>query len=172
MNIIGCLQLVSGYLFVDVQPKVVHGHKSDIRVRATLHARATVGQFGWRVQCMRLALPGQAAMVCSCHPPSLRWGVRCAFVCGHRCAHTRMVGSWPVPRVFRLRSRTLPTVPDLPRQAAHTQSFAQPLGECLGLPHFHSTLNTVKICGGAYAEYKLGGSTQVANKRQVRVTLG
>ena len=24
--------------------------------------------------------------------------------------------------------------------------FAQPLGKCLGLPHFHSTLNTVKIC--------------------------
>ena len=23
---------------------------------------------------------------------------------------------------------------------------AQPLGKCLGLPHFHSTLNTVKIC--------------------------
>ena len=27
---------------------------------------------------------------------------------------------------------------------------AQPLGKCLGLPHFHSTLNTVKICVWMY----------------------
>ena len=76
---------------------------------------------------------GHAAMVCflpHAHPSLRCW---CSVVCCHLCDFNHLDGSWPTPWVSRLLSRTLPSVPDLPRRPRTPNVSAQPLGEVFGL---------------------------------------